>query len=99
MTISRIFLKEYSRRGKIKLEYAESMLWEEICNDKLDVSKLRARCLKFVIISKFHKLRLISGKAVNGYIKKFESFKNLNLIKGIIGNRGSKKGIGFCFKK
>lgn len=98
MNLSKVAFKEYSRRKKIKLEYVESLLYEELKKDRINFDELKRRYSRFLIFSSFHKISLLTGQKAIFYIKKFENFGKLKIVKGIIGNRGLIKAKAFVIK-
>ncbi|MBI4050121.1 MAG: hypothetical protein HY398_01585, partial [Candidatus Doudnabacteria bacterium] len=94
--LAKFLLREYSKRMKIGLEQAESLLYRELAQNKITKKQLIKRAKAFVSISKNHRFKLYTGKTVQKYIDKYENYRNISSVKGIIGNkRGRVRGKAF----
>lgn len=96
LNLSKIFLIEYAKRNKLTPEESESLRYKEIKNNTAITSNiLNKRANVFALVSHFHKIKVYTGKSVNVFIRKYEQFKDIKSARGIIGNRGIKRGGAF----
>lgn len=98
MKLSKVFLREYASRQQITLDQAASLFYKEIANNKFNKKAIKNRVDRYVLKSENHQLKLYTGKNVDKFIKKYENYQGINLVKGIIGNKGFKKGTVFVIK-
>lgn len=89
---------EYGRRHGLTLAEAESMTREELINGVPDKNVLAARADTYVIASKFHDQTIFIGTEATAYIKKYEQYEDIGLVKGVIGNRGVVTAPAFVLK-
>lgn len=98
MKLSKIFLKEYAHRQKITFDQTQSLFYKEISNNKFNKKAIKNRVDGYVLKSENHKLKLYTGSNIDKFIKKYENYQDINSVKGIIGNKGFKKGNVFVIK-
>lgn len=98
MGLSRALLDEYAKRKGLALKEAENISLDELKKKMPAKEELSRRENGFVLISDNHKIKIVSGDSVNGYINKYERFSDIGSAKGIIGNKGKAKGVAFVVK-
>lgn len=91
-------LKIYARKLHLNPEEVESLLYEEIKSNRFKVAGLKKRVKRFVLVSKYHKITVFTGKSVKLFIDRYEDYKNITQAKGVIGNKGIFSGKAFVIK-
>src|SRR3989344_1113323 len=98
MQFARMFLTHYARNIGYSLEDLESALPEELARNTLDLSLLKQRSIKFVLVSDRHNHRVLTGSQVDNYIRKYENYRSLNHVKGLSASKGKIEGRAFVVK-
>lgn len=93
-----LLFEEYGKRLGLTLPEAESMTLEELASGTFDKTALKERAGKYVVHSAFHKHTIISGPAVDEYIRTYEKHEDTGQVTGLIGNKGVVRARAFVLK-
>jgi phosphohistidine swiveling domain-containing protein len=88
----------YSKQKNIPLSLLLNMSLRELGTAVFRLPEIKKRTQRFAIVSRRHNQIIYTGDIVSSLIKQYDTYKGVNYVTGIIGNRGKISGAAFVVK-